>query len=502
MTAGLVEGARLASGDGARVVERVVIDSREAGPGALFVALAGERTDGHAFLGAAAGAGCAAVVCEPGRAPDLGDVAVLEAASPLACLQALARQVDGGHGERGGHRRLRRQDDHEGRAARAVRAARPTWRPRRTTTTSSACRSPCSASREITEIAICELAMRAAGEIAELAAIAEPDAGLITNVGPEHLEFLGSVENVARTEAELLGQLPAGKLAVLPFHEPLSTRTAAATCAPSPSARSPRPTSARCASSPDRPAPSVELEALGQRVSFETNLRAPHAAANLAAAVAVYAGLGLPLDGVGEGAAQIQLSPWRGQERPRGRGGVVINDAYNANPLSMRAALSALVQRAGEARSVAVLGEMAELGADAPRFHREVGEHAAACGVDVLVGIGELARSYRDGAAGGLEVHWFAGQTRPPGRSAALLRPDDVVLLKASGPPASRPSTRRSRDPRPVRRRPRHVLCGRHRRRSSSASCAPALRPEHPRGGAGRPQDQAGHADDGRRCSS
>ncbi len=146
----------------------------------------------------------------------------------------------------------------------------------------------------------------------------------------------------------------------------------------------------------------------------------------------MYAGLGLPLDGVGEGAAQIQLSPWRGQERPRGRGGVVINDAYNANPLSMRAALSALVQRAGEARSVAVLGEMAELGAEAPRFHREVGEHAAACGVDVLVGIGELARGYRDGAAGGLEVHWFAGQSEAAQALGGLLRPDDVVLLKAS----------------------------------------------------------------------
>jgi UDP-N-acetylmuramoyl-tripeptide--D-alanyl-D-alanine ligase len=433
LEAGAIEGARVASGDPSRVVERVVVDSREAGPGALFVALRGERADGHAFLAAAAQAGCAAVVCEPGRAPALGDVAVLEATSPLACLQALARQV-----------RRRSTANVVGIAGSAGK-----------TTTKDALLALCAPHartlateknhnnelgvpltllrlEETTQIAICELAMRAAGEIAELAAIAEPDAGLITNVGPEHLEFLGSVENVARTEAELLCRLPAGRLAVLPHHEPLldpyrrvDLRTITFGEEPAADVRplrfDPGPTGTH-----------VELQALGERVTFQTNLRAPHAAVNLAAAVAVYAGLGLPLDEIGKGAAHVQLSPWRGQERPRGRGGIVINDAYNANPLSMRAALSALVQRAGRARSVAVLGEMAELGPEAARFHREVGEHAAACGVDVLVGIGELARSYRDGAAGGVEAHWFAGQAEAAEALAGLLRPDDVVLLKAS----------------------------------------------------------------------
>jgi UDP-N-acetylmuramoyl-tripeptide--D-alanyl-D-alanine ligase len=428
-----VEGARLSSGDGTRVIERVVIDSREAGPGALFVALRGERTDGHAFLEGAAGAGCAAVLCEPGRAPALGDVAVLSAPSPLAALQALARQV-----------RRRSTANVVGIAGSAGK-----------TTTKDALLALCAPHartlateknhnnelgvpltllrlEETTEIALCEMAMRASGEIAELAAIAEPDAALITNVGPEHLEFLGSVENVARTEAELLAQLPAGRLAVLPHDEPLLDpfrRSDLRLCTfgddPGADVRPLR-------FEPGRAATRVELLAFGEHVVFDTNLRAPHSAANLAAAVAVYGGLGLPLDRVGEGAAQIQLSPWRGQERPRGRGGVVINDAYNANPLSMRAALGSLGQRAGGARSVAVLGEMAELGAEAPRFHREVGEHAAACGVDVLVGIGELARGYEEGAAGRLEAHWFAGQGEAAEALAGLLRPDDVVLLKAS----------------------------------------------------------------------
>jgi UDP-N-acetylmuramoyl-tripeptide--D-alanyl-D-alanine ligase len=98
----------------------------------------------------------------------------------------------------------------------------------------------------------------------------------------------------------------------------------------------------------------------------------------------------------------------------------------------MRAALSSLAVRAGSARSVAVLGEMAELGAEALRFHREVGQHAATCGVDVLVGIGELARGYRDGAAGSVDVHWFASPDEAAEALRGLLRPDDVVLLKAS----------------------------------------------------------------------
>ncbi len=122
----------------------------------------------------------------------------------------------------------------------------------------------------------------------------------------------------------------------------------------------------------------------------------------------------------------MELSPHRGQELPRRAGGVVIDDAYNANPSSMRAALEGLYARRGEGRLVAVLGEMAELGPDADALHREIGARTA--GLDLVVGVGELARLYLDGA----ESVWFADVDAAADGLPALLQPGDVVLLKAS----------------------------------------------------------------------
>src|SRR5205814_10723028 len=129
-------------------------------------------------------------------------------------------------------------------------------------------------------------------------------------------------------------------------------------------------------------------------VSF--NLTASHQAANAAAALATLDALGLPRPE----RVDVDLSRWRGEESPLPGDGLLINDAYNANPVSMRAALAYLVERAGSRRRVAILGDMAELGPGAPAFHREIGEVAARHGVAALVAVGELARGYLDGATG------------------------------------------------------------------------------------------------------
>jgi UDP-N-acetylmuramoyl-tripeptide--D-alanyl-D-alanine ligase len=170
----------------------------------------------------------------------------------------------------------------------------------------------------------------------------------------------------------------------------------------------------------------VELDVLGARVAFHTNLRAPHHARNLAAAAAVAHALGVPAGALGAGAGAVELSPHRGQERARRSGGVVIDDAYNANPASMRAALASLAARRGEGRLVAVLGEMAELGPDAAELHREIADRAT--GIDLVVGVGELARLYLDR----VESAWFADVDAATAGLPALLQPGDVVLLKAS----------------------------------------------------------------------
>jgi UDP-N-acetylmuramoyl-tripeptide--D-alanyl-D-alanine ligase len=128
----------------------------------------------------------------------------------------------------------------------------------------------------------------------------------------------------------------------------------------------------------------------------------------------------------------VKLSRWRGEEAPLPGDGVLINDCYNANPLSMAAALEHLVERAGERRKVAVLGDMAELGPGASSYHREVGAAASRAGVDVLLAVGPLAKSYLDGARGVPVTRWAPTVEQGLTALRRLLQPGDCVLVKGS----------------------------------------------------------------------
>ena len=163
-------------------------------------------------------------------------------------------------------------------------------------------------------------------------------------------------------------------------------------------------------------------------VRLEVPFSQRHFAENMLAALVAYRALGLPLDRAQEGASQIRLSRWRGEETPLPGGGFVVNDAYNANPTSMRAALLDLAARARGRRRVAVLGEMAELGRRRPSATTvAIGELVAET-VDVLVAVGELARLYME--PGVADMHWVdAGAGRS---STSVFRPGDAVLVKAS----------------------------------------------------------------------
>jgi UDP-N-acetylmuramoyl-tripeptide--D-alanyl-D-alanine ligase len=153
-----------------------------------------------------------------------------------------------------------------------------------------------------------------------------------------------------------------------------------------------------------------------------------HLAENVLAALTMYDALGLPLERAHEGAAGIRLSRWRGEIRELPGGGFVVNDAYNANPTSMRAALLDLAERAGGRRRVAILGEMAELGDASARYHGEIQALLGELGIEVVVGVGEAASAYLDGAEEQLLV---PDATAFP-EIAALLRPGDAILVKAS----------------------------------------------------------------------
>ncbi|MDQ3778247.1 MAG: UDP-N-acetylmuramoyl-tripeptide--D-alanyl-D-alanine ligase [Actinomycetota bacterium] len=268
-----------------------------------------------------------------------------------------------------------------------------------------------------TELLICELAMRGFGQIAELCAIARPTLGAITAIGPVHLEFVGSIEGVAKAKAELLDALPERATAVIPARVPeLETyvRDDLAVLRVGEDTRLLSFDDGR-----------LEADVLGERVELELPLKAPYQAHNALVALTVYAALGLPLDRVHEGAREIELSRLRGEELRLAGGGVLINDCWNANPASMAAALQQLATRSNGGRRVAVLGGMAELGAETERYHRQIGELLAQQEIDVVIAVGELARAYGAG-------EWVRDAEEAAARLSELLQPGDVVLVKGS----------------------------------------------------------------------
>ena len=271
---------------------------------------------------------------------------------------------------------------------------------------------------EDTEVVVTELGMRGPGQIAALAAVARPRIGVVTSIAPVHLELLGTIENVARAKAELLAALPAGGTAIVPAGEPLLE----------PYLRD-DVTTVRCGDDGDVrllefAPPRLVADVAGERVTLEVPYTAEHQARNTLPALAAYRALGLPLEHAGDGAREVAFSRWRGEEHELAGGGLLINDAWNANPVSMVAALRYLHTRAGDRRPLAVLGEMAELGPEAPAYHRAVGAAAADLGLDVVAVGNGLAREYGGTLVGTADEAIALVRER--------LRPGDVVLVKAS----------------------------------------------------------------------
>jgi UDP-N-acetylmuramoyl-tripeptide--D-alanyl-D-alanine ligase len=284
---------------------------------------------------------------------------------------------------------------------------------------------------EDTQIVILEMGMRGLGQIAALCETARPDVGVITKIGPVHLELLGTIERVAEAKAELVHALPPGGTAVVPAGdahlEPYLNRDDVELI------RFGTGGDIQLKSfTPSRDESDLEIEAFGRTLTLTFSFASRYNATNALAALAAYHALGLPLDEAYRGAANVKLSRWRGEETPLPGDGLLINDAYNANPLSMSAALEHLAERAGPRRKVAVLGDMAELGPGGPAYHREVGAVAARMGITALVAIGPLARGFLEGARGVPETRWAPTVEEGLVALRSLLRPGDCVLVKGS----------------------------------------------------------------------
>jgi UDP-N-acetylmuramoyl-tripeptide--D-alanyl-D-alanine ligase len=303
-----------------------------------------------------------------------------------------------------------------------------------------------------TQVLVLEMAMRGPGQIAELCEIAPPQLGVITNVGPVHLELLGTVEAIAEAKAELIAALPPDGFCVVPadaeaLHPHLRREVRTLTFGHWPPAELNGFERVAGAAADIRvlevePAIVGEHEGLraqvavaAETVTLEFNFAQAHNLVNGLAAIGAAHALGVKTDRLREGARRVELSELRGEEIQLGGGVLVINDCYNANPISMRAALDHLAQtvaRRSGARSVAVLGDMAELGAGARDFHREIGAYAARSGVGALVAIGELAEAYAEGFGDAGEVRRAATADDAAAFLVGSVGPGDVLLIKGS----------------------------------------------------------------------
>ncbi|MBA2568109.1 MAG: UDP-N-acetylmuramoyl-tripeptide--D-alanyl-D-alanine ligase [Actinobacteria bacterium] len=273
---------------------------------------------------------------------------------------------------------------------------------------------------EDTQIVVCEMGMRGIGQIADLCATARPEIGVITSIGPVHLELLGTVECVAEAKAEVVASLPAGGIAIAPADRLLEPYLARDDI----EVRRFRPEDV-LEFEPAEEQSRLRLKVGKREVELDVPFTARYQALNALAALHAYDALGLPLDEAQRGASGIALSRWRGEEVELPGGGLLINDAYNANPVSMKAALAHLAERAGSRRKVAILGEMAELGPAAPALHAEVGRAARELGVEIVLTVGSLAREYGD-------ARWVETAEEAVTALDDVLRPGDAVIVKAS----------------------------------------------------------------------
>jgi UDP-N-acetylmuramoyl-tripeptide--D-alanyl-D-alanine ligase len=268
-----------------------------------------------------------------------------------------------------------------------------------------------------TEVVVTEMAMRGVGEIAALAAIARPDVGVITAIAPAHLEQLGSIENVARAKAELLEALPPGGIAIVPAGAPVLDPFI------------PAGLDVRWFEAPEAELRDGHAYVRYGGREIEFSFAARHQTWNAVVALTVCEALGVALP---EGVVEVSFSRWRSQESELPGGGLLINDAWNANPVAMRAALQSLVERAAGRRTIAILGEMAELGENAAAYHDEIGRLVRDLGVGHVFAVGAMAKHYTAhiGAA-----TWFPSlEDRDSILESvrAELEPGDVVLVKGS----------------------------------------------------------------------
>ncbi|MEY9212995.1 UDP-N-acetylmuramoyl-tripeptide--D-alanyl-D-alanine ligase [Thermobifida halotolerans] len=421
----------------------VVIDSRQAVPGSLFVALGGERVDGHDFADAAVSAGATAVLgSRPVDAPQLlvdgGDDEVVAALARLA--RAVVDELPDADviGVTGSSGKTTTKDL----LAQVLSRIGPTIAPPGSFNNELGHPLTVLRADETTRFIALEVAARGLGHIAHLCRVAPPRIGVVLNVGSAHMGEFGDRATIARAKGELVEALPdadRGGVAVLNADDDAVIGMAARTSA--------RVVSYGLADTADVRAEQVDLDDTGRArftlaiggatARVQLRLIGIHQVHNALAVAAVLHELGTGVADIATALGEAgSVSRWRMEVTERADGVTVVNDAYNANPESMGAALRTLATLASERRAFAVLGHMAELGPSHRAEHERIGRLVTESGVDVLVVVGEQAAGIADGAAA--VADWPGETLRVADVAEAVavlrerLRPKDIVMLKGS----------------------------------------------------------------------
>jgi UDP-N-acetylmuramoyl-tripeptide--D-alanyl-D-alanine ligase len=431
-------GGSLVRGDGARTVDRVSTDSRQVQPGDLFVALSGERFDGHAYVADAVRRGAVGVVVAAGREPS-GElpVAVVRVPDPRRALGQLAAWHRSGLGLT-----LVAVGGSNGKTTTKEWLGMILGQKYRTAVSAASYNNDVGVPLTLLgldrahEVAVVEVGTNHPGELAPLVRMAAPRHGVITSLGREHLEFFGDLDGVLSEQSALGEQLPANGFLIVAGDDPGADRLANRTRA--------RVVRVGVGPGNDWRITKVTMEEAGMGFVVETresgmagpyrvNLVGRHQVRNVVLAMAVASELGLDRAAVERGLAECRTVPHRMDLWSAG-GIRVLDDSYNANADSVVAALTALSELPCEGRRLAVLGEMAELGEATEAAHREVGRQAGELGVEQLIAVGRMAGVLAEAARGaGLHRVMELGTAEAAAHAVPrMVRRGDLVLVKAS----------------------------------------------------------------------
>src|SRR6059036_2086492 len=428
-------GAEIFSGDGKVFIDKISTDSRAVKHGELFVALRGENFDAHSFVESVAKAGAAGAIVDSnwtGKVPE--NFALIRVKDTLQAYQKLAANyrkslslkvvaITGSNGK---------TSTKDFAAAVLARCFRVTRTEGNFNNHVGLPRTMLEATSQ-DEVAVWEIGMNHPGEIAALARLAAPDVAIITNIGVAHIEFMGSLETIAAEKGALVEAVGAHGTVILnaddPFTRSIATRARGKVILAGTTAGNIR------AGEISQSGTGTDFTILEGAHRCRAQLPVPglHMVQNALLAVAAGRAFGLSLEDCAAGLVAAPLTKARLQIKDLG-GVQFLDDSYNANPDSMKAALRTLVELDADGKRIAVLGEMHELGDESERGHREVGETAAALKIDQLIAIGDAATAIAQGAKhAGLQKTTVVNSTS---EAAELLNeiaaPGDLILIKGS----------------------------------------------------------------------